>query len=452
MEKGENAVVYLRHTAEDRFDLIWKESAVQELSSSSDFEPGGRGYNMGILTRKGLPIWTYWGTPEPLTPDFTRGTTDIPGDHEWDAVQAAISTWNNAGSVLNIVLGASQSCEPLKYDGTNCIGWVSAGLAPDAAGGAAAWTCEYPIQPEAFEHCDERLNEFDVAFNDGFTWSLNPLQDLEVDVQGVATHELGHFIPLLDLDTGDDGLETMYRSLSRPNFPNLTLRESSLLGRTLFWGDIAGIRYAHPREYTVSPGQWIGDLTQGGDFAIADLFYDGYPELIFLWVDADPAGPNKIYYRIGYDLNGASGEVAVWQIGRVEMPGSPGDETQGAGLAIADIDRNGIQDLLVAWVDNPPGDNKVYYRIGWDIVAGEVSRWGSAVEATGGIGHETDGLGVALEDIDNDGNLDMYFSWVDDATYDNGIHYNIRWDVQPSGESSQATGGTLLPGSGSQGD
>ncbi|MDI6856439.1 MAG: hypothetical protein QMD21_06650 [Candidatus Thermoplasmatota archaeon] len=43
-------------------------------------------------------------------------------------------------------------------------------------------------------------------------------------------------------------------------------------------------------------------------------------------------------------------------------PGWVGHENQGAGIAFAHLDTDGRPDLGIMWIDNPPGDNYVYYR------------------------------------------------------------------------------------------
>jgi len=49
------------------------------------------------------------------------------------------------------------------------------------------------------------------------------------------------------------------------------------------------------------------------------------------------------------------------------VPGWFGSENQGAGIAVADINRTGRPDLVVFHVDNPGGENHGYYRVGWNL-------------------------------------------------------------------------------------
>jgi hypothetical protein len=78
----------------------------------------------------------------------------------------------------------------------------------------------------------------------------------------------------------------------------------------------------------------------------------------------DAAGGNAGHYRVGWDL-GANGLVRAWH-DIVHLPIGFGYETQGAGIAVADVDRNGRVDLVVFHIDHPE-NNRGYYRIGWDL-------------------------------------------------------------------------------------
>jgi hypothetical protein len=49
------------------------------------------------------------------------------------------------------------------------------------------------------------------------------------------------------------------------------------------------------------------------------------------------------------------------------VPGWFGNEDQGAGIALADVNGNGRQELLVFHVDNPGGENHGWYRVISDL-------------------------------------------------------------------------------------
>ena len=50
----------------------------------------------------------------------------------------------------------------------------------------------------------------------------------------------------------------------------------------------------------------------------------------------------------------------------VHLPIGFGYETQGAGIALTDVNQDDRVDLVVFYIDHPE-NNRGYYRIGWDL-------------------------------------------------------------------------------------
>jgi peptidoglycan hydrolase-like protein with peptidoglycan-binding domain len=176
------------------------------------------------------------------------------------------------------------------------------------------------------------------------------------------------------------------------------------------------------------PG-WFGWENQGSAIAIADVSRNGRPDLIVFHLD-NPAGDNHGYYRIGWNLN-AAGQVTGGWSPVMAVPGWFGWENQGAGIAVADIDRNGTLDLLVFHVDNPGGENHGYYRIGKSLsTAGVVTGgWGAVTPTPGWFGAEDQGAGVALADIDGNGQSDLIVFHVDNPGGENHGYYRVITDL-----------------------
>jgi hypothetical protein len=80
----------------------------------------------------------------------------------------------------------------------------------------------------------------------------------------------------------------------------------------------------------------------------------------------NPAGENHGWYRIGWNLDTAGNVTGGWSP-IVAVPGWFGAEDQGAGIALADVNGNGRQELLVFHVDNPGGENHGWYRVISDL-------------------------------------------------------------------------------------
>ena len=113
------------------------------------------------------------------------------------------------------------------------------------------------------------------------------------------------------------------------------------------------------------------------------------PDLIFMGID-DPSGSNQFRYKIGWNL-GSNGQTSNWDpYIKVDNP-KLGGSNDGGGAAIAYINDNDIPDLIFMGIDDPDGDNKFWYTIGWDLKSdGQASSW-SGRRIVGGIGTRTDG-------------------------------------------------------------
>jgi len=75
--------------------------------------------------------------------------------------------------------------------------------------------------------------EFDILFNTDYTWGDADVSGTAVmDLQNIATHEIGHGLGLADLYDSSDSLETMYGYGAY----------GETLKRDLYDGDIAGIQ------------------------------------------------------------------------------------------------------------------------------------------------------------------------------------------------------------------
>jgi thermitase len=183
------------------------------------------------------------------------------------------------------------------------------------------------------------------------------------------------------------------------------------------------------------PG-WFGAEDQEGDIAIADISRNGRPDLLVFHID-NPVGENHGYYRIGWNLS-TSGVPQSWSPVKA-VPGWFGAEDQGAGVALGDISRNGITDLVVFHVDNPQGENHGYYRIGWNLnTAGDPTSWSAVKAVPGWFGATDQGAGIALADINGNGRLDLIVYHIDNPVGENHGYYRIGWNLNSAGD---VTGG-----------
>lgn len=177
----------------------------------------------------------------------------------------------------------------------------------------------------------------------------------------------------------------------------------------------------------------FGAENQGGDIAVADISRNGRTDLLVFQID-HPGGENHGYYRIGWDLDNF-GIAQSWSSIKT-VPGGFGAETQGAGVALADIKGNGLIDLLVFHIDNPSGNNHGYYRIGWNLnPSGDpTGGWSPIKPAPGWFGAENQGAGVALADINGNGSQDLIIFNIGNPSGENYGYYRIGWNLDKNGD------------------
>lgn len=197
--------------------------------------------------------------------------------------------------------------------------------------------------------------------------------------------------------------------------------------RDLFWGDAAGIRLVYRN---VDIPFTVGWSTQGADAVIDDFGGSAYRrDILFVHVD-NPWGDNAIHYRYGYDLSTTTGKITGGLSSDRTVPGWVGHETSGLGVAVESIGHESQKDMLLSWIDDPAGSNKVYYKVGWDINDdGNPAQWSSQRYVTT-VDDRTYGLGVDLANIDGDSELDMILMWVGLSCR---VYYKIGWDISTEG-------------------
>lgn len=114
------------------------------------------------------------------------------------AVQEAISTWEaEVGHPLITIVG-EQSGIPAAHDNINIIYWRNSTVDPQVA---PAFTKASEQANTTVYWADNQLLEADMVVNgDGFSYSLTPTS-LQVDVQSLILHEVGHVLGLKHIDT-----------------------------------------------------------------------------------------------------------------------------------------------------------------------------------------------------------------------------------------------------------
>ena len=118
---------------------------------------------------------------------------------------------------------------------------------------------------------------------------------------------------------------------------------------------------------------WFGEQSAGGGIAVGAISGPASQDLVVFHLD-HASGGNKGWYQIGWNLGG-DGTVKTWDSRmRIPVPGWFGEHTQGASVAITDLDGDGRPELIIFHIDHASGANVGYYRIGWCLnTTGEVT-------------------------------------------------------------------------------
>ena len=105
---------------------------------------------------------------------------------------------------------------------------------------------------------------------------------------------------------------------------------------------------------------WFSWENQGADIAVASLANDGNLDLFVFMID-NPGGQNRGIYRIGKTLN-ANGVVTGGWLPWLDVPDWFSAKNQGAGIAVADLDLDGQQDMVIFMIDSTPAHQ---WRVGY---------------------------------------------------------------------------------------
>ncbi|MCU1261004.1 MAG: hypothetical protein JWO80_3889, partial [Bryobacterales bacterium] len=183
---------------------------------------------------------------------------------------------------------------------------------------------------------------------------------------------------------------------------------------------------------------WFSFNNQGGGIAVADLDADGSQDLVVMAVDK-PLGQARGIYRVGRKVD-AQGNVTGGWTPWIDVPDWFSFENQGAAPAVFDVDKDGRPDLLVLMIDNPPGQNGGFYRVGKRLdAAGNINGgWGPWIPIPDWFSFENQHGSIAVADIDGDGNPDLIVMMVDNPPGQNRGVYRIGRKLDANGN---VTGG-----------
>ena len=185
-------------------------------------------------TDEGKPI--RWYRDKVIMVGDIRGTTDIAGNGEWQAVQASMKTWNG------------QTCKQptLAFNGLKKD--LQAGYWPDGDNyNVISWLDDKDVWQEKYPGGDDviafttvifdlnsgKIFDADMELNDWtFDFTVDPSRST-YDVQNTVTHELGH---VLGMDHSKDHTATMYYSANPGDINKRTLAQDDTNGLCYLYG------------------------------------------------------------------------------------------------------------------------------------------------------------------------------------------------------------------------
>jgi hypothetical protein len=201
-------------------------------------------------------------------------------------------------------------------------------------------------------------------------------------------------------------------------------------------------------NYYAVPG--VGKLGQGAGLASIDSNSNGRPELVLLGYDSPPHG-NTFRYRVAWDLD-PQGKSAFVSSAYITVAGV-GSEGQGAGIALANLPGQPKPGMFLMAYDNPPGSNTFRYRLVSNINLLLWTQSAGDMKIVPGVGSEAQGAGIAMADLDGNGLPEMFLMAYDKpyATQPSVFHYKMGRDVNIAGDASIAFGwgpAKMIPGVG----
>ncbi|NOZ01706.1 MAG: matrixin family metalloprotease [Deltaproteobacteria bacterium] len=213
------------------------------------------------FTSTGMPV--RWYDAEVVVKMDANGTSDVPGDLEFDAVRTSMQTWNDV-----------ECPHPMLKDGGTVSGEVPGEMGPNLLIWEDETQWSHIDRPKVialttlyYNDSTGKVARFDMEFADHkfqFTVSDDPAQT-HIDVQNTVTHEMGH---VLGLDHSLVAQATMYfKTDDSEPFRMRTLDADDIEGLCSVYGSIPNLPdgQTQPDGYSwPDSGPWITSGSSDG--------------------------------------------------------------------------------------------------------------------------------------------------------------------------------------------
>jgi hypothetical protein len=155
-------------------------------------------------------------------------TSGVDDQLRTSLLDAGAGMWNALGAGFTFVDGGPIN-SGLSYDGINVISWADG--------------MPYGVLATSYFFIDRGVvNEIDIEFSNAFPWGDGAAGSNTYDIQSTASHELGHWLVLLDQYMLADADKIMY------GYENVNQQR-----RVPAPGDVAGIRWVYGGGSTPTP-------------------------------------------------------------------------------------------------------------------------------------------------------------------------------------------------------
>jgi len=168
-----------------------------------------------------------WDT---LPVDYVINPTNSQGLQDsfvTSAVQSSAETWDSATS-KELFADSYLVDNTAQYgaaDGKNAIAF-----------GAYSQNNVIAVTTVWYTRVGKKIVEFDILFNDAYQWGDATSNSSVMDLQNIATHELGHSVGLSDVYTQSCSAVTMYGYSAYGETSKRTLEPSDILGLQKIYG------------------------------------------------------------------------------------------------------------------------------------------------------------------------------------------------------------------------